>query len=97
MNDWPKGNSGEKSPLRAELSEIDSPLARLVEGLPQDRSLERLDSALNDIGRNFGELNLIKNEKQASEVFELIKALIDLDDPKATKTAAEELVRKIDE
>jgi len=88
---------GSVNPLRQELKNIDSPLARLVEGMGQDRSLERIVYALNQVGEGFELFNLVEREGDAKEIFEDIKRLTDIDDNKEIKEAAENLRVKIEE
>ena len=85
------------SPLRQELKNIDSPLARLVEGMGQDRSLERIIYALNQVGEGFELFNFVEREEDAKEIFEDIKRLTNIDDNKEIKAAAENIRVKIEE
>ena len=83
-------------PLRKGLEGITSPLAVLIKGMGQDRSLERIDVALNAINEPWGIFDLVENEADADEIFEELKALTNIDDPKEAAKKAKEICSKID-
>lgn len=68
----------EKSPLRAELGEMTSPLARLLFEMPQNRSLERIDAALNGTGQPWGIFDMVADPAAAQGIFDKLKAVTDL-------------------
>ena len=90
------GDTEAMHPLRQQLKEIDSPLARMLEKMAQDRSLERIDDALNMIGQSMGLFSLVENEEDANTVLEDLKVLTNLDDKKEIKTKIKEIANKIE-
>lgn len=79
-------------PLRRELAEMTSPLAKLLFAMPQDRSLERIDAALNGLGEPWGTFDLVETEDDAQAIFKDLKALTDL--PEGSREAVAQ-ARKI--
>ena len=87
---------GSIHPLRKELEGMTSPLAMLIKNMRQDRSLERIDSALNAINEPWGIFDIVEKQADADEIFEELKALTNIDDPKEVATKAKEICSKID-
>ena len=78
------------NPLRKCLEEINSPLARLVEGMDND-ALTRLDYAFNLVGVNFNILGYVKDSTVAKDIFGDIEVLVSINNGIEKTKAAEDL------
>ena len=83
------------NPLRKNLENMNSPLSKLIKEMKQDRSLERIDQALNDIGEPWGVFELIENEADAKKIFEEIKAFTNIDEQKEANRKMGEICKNI--
>ena len=80
--------------LRDQLKGIETPLAKMVEGM-SDEMIGKIDSAFNMVGEGFGIFVFAEKDEDAKQIFEQLVELASIDEPKKIKEMAKLICSKI--